>query len=251
MEENRECIQCRDVLPLNHFDKTGKLSQYRTRSCKSCRKGTIIWTDIRYKRNISGRNYKSMSEDMRFEYRCNRYNITSHTFFVLANLQEGKCAICKNKPENVKELVIDHCHNSNEVRGLLCNTCNTAIGLFKESEDTLKEAIKYLEKNPMDIIKENVIVSVPVLRSHYYPIKKVEKKIKLITGPKEKPTYIFNRNKQLVAKFRTPTEAAKVTGISYDHIKDCIRGKRRTVKKGEYIVTLNSEPTIEDLTLYV
>ncbi|MFN9951760.1 MAG: endonuclease VII domain-containing protein, partial [bacterium] len=53
--------------------------------------------------------------------------------------QNNLCAICE-KPETfihhqTKEparLAVDHCHKTNKVRKLLCKSCNTALGLFKD-----------------------------------------------------------------------------------------------------------------------
>lgn len=61
--------------------------------------------------------------------------------------QEGKCAICHctlNSSRYTK-LAVDHCHKTGKLRGLLCMNCNTALGLFKDSPERLKEAIQYLE----------------------------------------------------------------------------------------------------------
>lgn len=43
------------------------------------------------------------------------------------------------------KLVVDHCHDTGIVRGLLCHNCNRALGLFKDKIEVLKNAIKYLE----------------------------------------------------------------------------------------------------------
>ena len=41
--------------------------------------------------------------------------------------------------------LVDHCHTSNEVRGILCLKCNMALGNFKDSIENLQNAIKYLK----------------------------------------------------------------------------------------------------------
>lgn len=58
--------------------------------------------------------------------------------------QRGVCAICEDDPET--GLVVDHCHTSGKVRGLLCHSCNIMLGLAKDNINTLLSAIKYLEK---------------------------------------------------------------------------------------------------------
>ena len=45
-----------------------------------------------------------------------------------------------------RRLCVDHCHTTGNVRGLLCDTCNTALGKFRDNIDLLNEAIKYLKK---------------------------------------------------------------------------------------------------------
>jgi len=59
--------------------------------------------------------------------------------------QDGCCAICRT-PFLTDRPRVDHNHETNEVRGLLCHHCNTALGLFKDSTETLTNAISYLKK---------------------------------------------------------------------------------------------------------
>jgi hypothetical protein len=42
---------------------------------------------------------------------------------------------------------IDHCHETNEVRGILCSGCNTGLGHLGDNIDGLLRAVAYL-KNP-------------------------------------------------------------------------------------------------------
>ena len=57
--------------------------------------------------------------------------------------QESKCLICQEE----KLLVVDHCHTEGTVRGLLCHSCNTALGKFKDNVEILERAIKYLKND--------------------------------------------------------------------------------------------------------
>ena len=78
------------------------------------------------------------------ERKCGRFKITKEQLLSYGN----KCKLCGLQPETVMDLHVDHDHKTGKVRGLLCNNCNTGIGLLKESPDILRNAIKYLGYDP-------------------------------------------------------------------------------------------------------
>lgn len=61
--------------------------------------------------------------------------------------QGGVCAICGAPPTPKAQLCIDHCHDSGKIRGLLCFSCNFAIGLLKDDRSRLEKAIQYLKEH--------------------------------------------------------------------------------------------------------
>lgn len=74
------------------------------------------------------------------------YGITEEAYAAMSTQQRGKCAICAEPPEPGKRLYVDHNHLTGEVRALLCNNCNVALGLFKEREATLLAAVNYIKR---------------------------------------------------------------------------------------------------------
>lgn len=71
-----------------------------------------------------------------------KYGITQEEYDKMLADQGGVCAICKKES---KDFCLDHDHSTKQNRGILCRTCNMAIGHFKESLENLRSAIKYLE----------------------------------------------------------------------------------------------------------
>jgi hypothetical protein len=74
-----------------------------------------------------------------------KYGIDQKTYDLMADKQNGKCAICGI----VDQLVVDHDHRLEEygpvaIRGLLCSSCNLGLGCFKDNPKRLHAAIKYL-----------------------------------------------------------------------------------------------------------
>lgn len=81
-------------------------------------------------------------------YLKKKYNLTLEERSKLLKSQNNCCAICGyNKLENENKFpVIDHCHNTGKIRGILCANCNIGLGMFKDEIDLLEKAISYLSK---------------------------------------------------------------------------------------------------------
>lgn len=64
-------------------------------------------------------------------------------------LQGGVCAVCgSERHDDGTDLHVDHCHETGVIRGLLCRGCNIGLGCFKDSIESLRAAIAYLENPP-------------------------------------------------------------------------------------------------------
>jgi len=74
------------------------------------------------------------------------FGITIKNYNQLFQQQSGCCAICGiHQSKLIRRLCVDHDHDTNKIRGLLCNTCNQGIGYLKSDPKILQNAIKYLE----------------------------------------------------------------------------------------------------------
>ncbi|WP_422649574.1 endonuclease VII domain-containing protein [Cupriavidus sp. H18C1] len=78
------------------------------------------------------------------------YGIDYDRYISLLNEQGHVCALCGGEGFLMKgchrvKLVVDHCHQTGRVRGLLCHNCNRALGLLQDDPAILRAAIDYLK----------------------------------------------------------------------------------------------------------
>jgi len=73
-----------------------------------------------------------------------RYNLEMEEYNRLLISQKNLCAICL---KDMQDPCVDHNHDTGEVRGLLCRTCNFGLGAFYDDADLILKALGYIEKN--------------------------------------------------------------------------------------------------------
>lgn len=100
-----------------------------------------------YNRQWRARNPEKAKLSHRKSCLKRNYEITIEEYNQLWKLQNGLCSIC-NLPEKNKIncLVVDHNHTTGKIRGLLCNKCNTGLGMFEENYINIVNASNYINK---------------------------------------------------------------------------------------------------------
>lgn len=128
------CSICKDWVILEDFyskgDHYGTGYIVRSHACKNCMRKK--WSD-EWEHHV-----------------VKKYGITIEEYRSMLISRNNLCAIC-NQPEKrmlgdePQRLAIDHCHTTGKVRGLLCNQCNSMIGMVEDNIVRLQKAIEYLK----------------------------------------------------------------------------------------------------------
>ena len=136
----RICKTCNEEKEITEFPKrTGYKDGIRPH-CKECRR--------KYQLN----SYYENRHKHPYDYVKNRddklkriYGISYQEYLIMLEAQGGCCAICgTNDTGKRKAFAVDHCHETGNVRGLLCSNCNTGIGNLRDDIGLLERAIEYL-----------------------------------------------------------------------------------------------------------
>ena len=121
LDGKKRCCSCAVTKNVGEFNANHKTEDGLSVRCRRCGRDS----DLRRKFGISLEDYESMLDE-----------------------QHSRCLICGRHFSEVggkgDGLVVDHCHKTGKIRGLLCSNCNTALGLLQEDPSSLRRAVAYL-----------------------------------------------------------------------------------------------------------
>lgn len=133
--DEQECSVCGKVKPIEDFPKYKKSKSGRRGYCTGCKNEM----HSRWRKNNP-----NIVKEMNLKYSV---GINLEEYNRLFGLQEGCCAICGIHQSKLKKrLAVDHCHETGEIRSLLCSKCNCGLGQYNDDIVLLEKAIKYLKK---------------------------------------------------------------------------------------------------------
>jgi hypothetical protein len=140
MGQTKKCSKCKEFKELTHFYKNRHKSDGLQDRCRVCHKEYLNkWRA----ENPEKRKQQNARRNHRVNNLRNLYGLSPEDFELMARTQNGLCAICQSLPD---QLVVDHCHITGNVRGLLCNKCNRGIGQLNDDIETVRSALEYLER---------------------------------------------------------------------------------------------------------
>lgn len=121
---------------------------YREKERKASRERHATPSGKQWQRNMRAKR-KLQNPTYHREYLLKtKYNLTPEQWEKIFLNQGRICAICKSPEPTTKHgWHVDHCHSTKKIRGILCHSCNTAIGLLKDNPVILRSAITYLTIN--------------------------------------------------------------------------------------------------------
>lgn len=152
------CSDCKEQKDTSCFYASKSTKDKLHPICKSCSVARLrAWgkkNPERLRAKIKECKQKQKERDPGYQMRSWRkcqYGLSESQYQGLLTEQNFKCAICSEslqvKGPQTSKPMIDHCHETQSVRGILCFYCNTALGKFRDSERILLSAIRYLRKH--------------------------------------------------------------------------------------------------------
>lgn len=155
-----QCVECIGLARGNPINPKGRSNANHTKSLKAASEGSTTYVPeaackfghlLRY---VNSNNCVQCDKNTLERHKINSkfarikklYNLPKDVYLSLVHLQNSSCALClKPEPDHFK-LHVDHCHDTNKVRGLLCGKCNQGIGLLNHNVELIRKAAIYCEE---------------------------------------------------------------------------------------------------------
>jgi len=162
------CPQCKDCNKINaNLYREQPLDPQVSKICASC---NTERSPQEYSFNKTARDgLQSICRDCAREARFKKdYGISIEYYNQILEEQDGKCAIChitqnenviNNKSGEPARFAVDHCHRTGNVRGLLCDRCNRALGALRDNPKSAENAAAYLRSGGSIKQKGHLITS--------------------------------------------------------------------------------------------
>ncbi len=164
----KRCKVCGEVKPLDQFYKAVGCVDGRRGECRECfqakavaraeanpelrriaRERTQVWVrDNPDRKQANNRAYAASGRKKpsdRKSHLKRTFGLTLEDYDRMLAEQDGGCAICGDPP-GTTALHVDHCHETGEVRGLLCFRCNSALGNLRDDPDIITLALVYVTR---------------------------------------------------------------------------------------------------------
>ena len=163
IDGHRICTRCRAEKPFDKFSRCSGFKFGIRPDCLDCEKirkdknrksfpeKYRQWRRDHYARNRERiiketTAYAKAHPEMRRKVTLKHaYGISVEDYKNLEVSQGGKCAICLESPKK-HVLFVDHCHETNKIRGLLCRKCNSLLGFCNDKIHILEASIKYIKE---------------------------------------------------------------------------------------------------------
>lgn len=146
----KTCKECKVLKELTEYYKTKARKDGLSAKCKECIKskerayrtseaGRAVRLAYRKGKGLEGRK-----TDLKRWYFKRIYGISIEDVSAMIAEQGNLCAICKQRPEGIRPLAVDHCHKTGKVRAMLCDKCNRGIGFLRDSPEIIQSALDYV-----------------------------------------------------------------------------------------------------------
>lgn len=142
--QSKVCCVCGERKSFSEFYNFKNKSDGKSYRCKLCDNAARQKYHLKHRAIVRNKRREGRLKCL--------YKITQADYLAILKAQNSSCAICgkhytDNKvSDSVDFLSVDHCHDTGGIRGLLCNQCNRALGMFRDSQDLLYKAYKYIKE---------------------------------------------------------------------------------------------------------
>lgn len=103
------------------------------------------WDTQKYRKQYAKNPSRFWKRARKAHYK-KQYGLTIEEYDTMMRKSGLKCKLCRLPFSAVRKKAMDHCHKTEKVRGVICRSCNAAMGLARDNPKTLLRMVAWLSK---------------------------------------------------------------------------------------------------------
>jgi len=137
--DEKYCGICDKMIHISGFGKDKARKSGLTSRCLKC-------TKIQ-KQEWRAKNYTTIKNKARWDTIKKKYNLTEEQYNQMLIDQVGLCWMCDKQFNGQGWPFVDHCHQTNKIRGLAHNSCNIGVGVLGDTWEAVLHIANTMKKN--------------------------------------------------------------------------------------------------------
>ena len=138
------CNKCKTTKYEDEFHRNKSKPDGLQTQCKSCTKNAYDKHPDKFKKRMKTNKQTDKSKYLKRIYEIGKkYDLSEEEYRILMDTHKGCCGICG---KSLEKPCVDHNHSTGFIRGLLCQPCNSAIGLLGDTLEDVLKAVTYLQR---------------------------------------------------------------------------------------------------------
>lgn len=139
---SKVCESCKVEKTIKDFPSNSRNSDGKNKKCRECYNKYMRAYYSKNKKEHLERVAKTPYQKDSLRKRARVYGVSVEELEAVISKNNGMCDICEVRQASH----VDHCHETNLVRGHLCMGCNIGLGHFMDNVEHLNAAINYLSR---------------------------------------------------------------------------------------------------------
>jgi len=164
----KRCYKCQEEKKQSEFNKNKTNKDGYADECRKCKSQYAKEYAKKYPEKAKEyhkkwrhSNYDKITQKKKDNHLKYYYGLSLADRDAMLAAQNNVCFICGTTNTSDREFCIDHDHKTNQIRKLLCGSCNKGLGSFMDNSNNLRKAADYIDYFKALPLEQSLLIKAP------------------------------------------------------------------------------------------